>query len=101
MAKRVSMKGRGLEAVYGDYRTSAPVHRAAGADVYGQGGAPAKEADSSLLKATFYLDRETIELLERLWLDQRRSGRRGSSKSALVRMAIRLLAGEVVAERKH
>ena|SRR5438876_6776263 len=82
MAKRVSMKGRGLEAVYGDYRTSAPVHRAAGADVYGQGGAPAKEADSSLLKATFYLDRETIELLERLWLDQRRSGRRGSSKSA-------------------
>ena len=74
MAKRVSMKGRGLEAVYGEFRT-APVRRTAGVDVYGQGGAPAKEADSSLLKATFYLDRETIELLERLWLDQRRSGR--------------------------
>ncbi len=91
MAKRVSMKGRGLEAVYGDYR-AAPVRRLTGVDVYGQGGTPANEADHSLLKATFYLDRETIELLEKLWLDQRRSGRRGSSKSALVRMAIRLLA---------
>src|SRR5438128_1320181 len=49
MAKRVSMKGRGLEAVYGEFRT-APVRRTAGVDVYGQGGAPAKEADSSLLK---------------------------------------------------
>ncbi len=91
MAKRVSMKGRGLEAVYGDYR-AAPVRRTTGVDVYGQSGAPAKQTDQSLLKATFYLDRETIDLLERLWLDQRRRGRRGSSKSALVRMAIRLLA---------
>jgi hypothetical protein len=91
MAKRVSMKGRGLEAVYGDYKTT-PVRRTTGVDVYRQGGAQANEPDHSLLKATFYLDRETIELLERLWLDQRKSGRRGSSKSALVRMAIRLLA---------
>jgi len=92
MPKRASMKGRGLEAVYGDYE-AAPVRRTAGATTSQQGGLPAgDQSDRALLKATFYLDRESIELLERLWLDQRRRGRRGPSKSALVRLAIRLLA---------
>ena len=86
------MKGRGLEAVYGDYEAS-PVRRTTGVEVHQQGVTPAEgKDDRALLKATFYLDRETIELLERLWLEQRRSGRRGLSKSALVRLAIRLLA---------
>ena len=93
MAKRVSMKGRGLEAVYGDYR-AAPVGRTTGGDPYRQAGAPAVDEgeERGLVKATFYLDRETIEVLERLWLDERKRGRGGRSKSALVRMAIRLLA---------
>ena len=92
MAKRVSMKGRGLEAVYGAF-DAAPVRRPAGIDTYPQPGPPEQQHDDpALFKATFYLDRDTIELLEHLWLDERRSGRRGRSKSALVRVAIRLLA---------
>jgi|SRR5438105_5497375 len=91
MPKRVSMKGRGLEAVYGAYEAT-PVHRSAGVDAYGQPGSPEQQPDGQgLLKATFYLDRDTIDLLERLWLAERKRGRRGRSKSALVRVAIRLL----------
>ena len=92
MPKRVSMKGRGLEAVYGAYE-AAPVHRSAGVDAYDPPGSPEQQPhDEVLLKATFYLDRDTIDLLESLWLADRRRGRRGRSKSALVRLAIRLLA---------
>jgi len=92
MPKRVSMKGRGLEAVYGAYEAK-PVHPSAGIDAYPQPGSPKQQPDEqALLKATFYLDRDTIELLESLWLNERRGGRRGRSKSALVRLAIRLLA---------
>ena len=86
------MKGRGLEAVYGAYE-AAPVHPSAGIDAYPQPGSPEQQPDDqALLKATFYLDRDTIDLLESLWLADRRRGRRGRSKSALVRLAIRLLA---------
>ena len=92
MPKSVSMKGRGLEAVYGAYE-AAPVHPSAGIDAYPQPGSPEQQPDDqALLKATFYLDRDTIDLLESLWLADRRRGRRGRSKSALVRLAIRLLA---------
>jgi len=91
MPKRVSMKGRGLEAVYGAYE-AAPVHPSAGIDAYPQPGSPEQQPDDQvLLKATFYLDRDTLDLLESLWLAERRRGRRGRSKSALVRLAIRLL----------
>jgi len=91
MPKSVSMKGRGLEAVYGAYE-AAPVHPSAGIDAYPQPGSPEQQPDDqALLKATFYLDRDTIDLLESLWLAERRRGRRGRSKSALVRLAIRLL----------
>src|SRR2546427_7744104 len=90
MPKRVSMKGRGLEAVYGAYE-AAPVHPSAGIDDYPQPGSPEQQPDDqALLKATFYLDRDTIDLLESLWLAERRRGRRGRSKSALGRLAIRL-----------
>jgi len=86
------MKGRGLEAVYGAYE-AAPVHRSAGVDAYPQPSSPEQQPDDqALLKATFYLDRDTIDVLENLWLTERRRGRRGRSKSALVRLAIRLLA---------
>jgi hypothetical protein len=92
MPKRVSMKGRGLEAVYGAF-DAAPVRRSASIDAYVQPGSPEQQQDDpALLKATFYLDRDTIQLLESLWLNERRGGRRGRSKSALVRLAIRLLA---------
>src|SRR2546428_7635570 len=93
MPKRVSMKGRGLEAVYGAFE-AAPVRRPASTEAYLQPGTPEQQQnDPALLKATFYLDRDTIELLESLWLDERRRGQRGRrSKSALVRVAIRLLA---------
>jgi|SRR5438876_12450335 len=92
MPKRVSMKGRGLEAVYGAYE-AAPIHRSASVDAHDPPGSPAQQPDDEvLLKATFYLDRDTIDLLESLWLADRRRGRRGRSKSALVRLAIRLLA---------
>jgi hypothetical protein len=92
MPKRVSMKGHGLEAVYGAYKAT-PVRRSASIEAYPQPGPPEQQHDDpALLKATFYLDRDTIEILESLWLDERRRGRRGRSKSALVRLAIRLLA---------
>ncbi|SRR6266542_5038572 len=92
MPKRVSMKGRGLEAVYGAYDAT-PVRRSASIAAYPHPGSPEQQRnDRALLKATFYLDRDTIEMLESLWLDERRRGRRGRSKSALVRLAIRLLA---------
>ncbi len=92
MPKRVSMKGRGLEAAYGAFE-AAPVRRRASTEAYLQPGTPEQQQnDPALLKATFYLDRDTIELLESLWLDERRRGHRGRSKSALVRVAIRLLA---------
>ena len=91
MPKRVSMKGRGLEAVYGAYE-GAPVRRSAGVDAYPKPGSPEQQPDNQpLLKATFYLDRDTIDLLERLWLAERKRGRQGRSKSALVRLAIRLM----------
>ena len=84
MPKRVSMKGRGLEAVYGAYE-AAPVHLSAGVDAHPQPGSPEQQSgDQALVKATFYLDRDTMELLESLWLNERRSGRRGRTKSALV-----------------
>jgi hypothetical protein len=92
MPKRVSMKGRGLEAVYGAF-DPAPVRRPASIDAYVQPGSPEQQQeDPALLKATFYLDHDTIDLLENLWLAERRRGRRGRSKSALVRAAIHLLA---------
>ena len=92
MPKRVSMKGRGLEAIYGAYE-AAPVRRSAGLDAYHPPGSPDQQPDDqALIKATFYLDRDTIDLLESLWLADRRRGRGGRSKSALVRLAIRLLA---------
>ena len=72
MPKRVSMKGRGLEAVYGAYE-AAPIHRSASVDAHDPPGSPAQQPDDEvLLKATFYLDRDTIDLLERLWLADRR-----------------------------
>ena len=100
MAKRVSMKGRGLEAVYGAF-DEAPVRRPAGIDAYPQPGSrEQQQSEPSILKATFYLDEDTIALLENLWLAERRRGRRGRSKSALVRAAIHLLAErEGVAQR--
>lgn len=44
---------------------------------------------NELTKATFLLDPESLDILDRIWLRQRKT--EGLSKSALVRQAIRLL----------
>ncbi len=44
---------------------------------------------NKLVKATFLLDPESLDTLDRMWLRQRKT--EGLSKSALVRQAIRLL----------
>ncbi len=55
MPKRVSMKGRGLEAVYGAYE-AAPIHRSASVDAYDPPGSPAQQPDDEvLLKQPFIL----------------------------------------------
>src|SRR5438132_9482639 len=93
MPKRVSMKGRGLEAVYGAF-DPAPVRRPASIDAYVQPVSPEQqEEDPALLKATFYLDHDTIDLLENLWLAERRRGTTAS------RSRIRPLRSTPVASR--
>lgn len=75
--------GRGFQAVIG----GAPE----GKNTRHTEGQSAGPQQNKLIKATFLLDPESLDTLDRIWLRQRRT--EGLSKSALVRKAIRLLDG--------
>ena len=90
MGKRISVTerlledrpvGRGFEAVVGgtpeEKNTRHTEDQSAG------------PKPNKLIKATYLLDPESVDILDRIWLRQRK--RAGLSKSALVRQAIRLL----------
>ena len=90
MGKRISVTerlgedrpvGRGFQAVIGgapeEKNTRHPEDQSAGPQ------------PNKLVKATFLLDPESLDILDRTWLRQRKT--EGLSKSALVRQAIRLL----------
>jgi hypothetical protein len=73
--------GRGFQAVIG----SAPEEKNT-RHTEDQSAGP---QPNKLVKATFLLDPESLDILDRIWLRQRKT--EGLSKSALVRQAIRLL----------
>jgi hypothetical protein len=90
MGKRISVTerlledrpvGRGFEAVIGG---TPEENNTRHTEDQSAGPKPKK-----LIKATYLLDPESVDILDRIWLRQRK--REGLSKSALVRQAIRLL----------
>ncbi len=90
MGKRISVTkrlledrpvGRGFEAVVG----GAPEEKNT-RHTEDQSAGP---KPNKLIKATYLLDAESLDILDRIWLRQRK--KEGLSKSALVRQAIRLL----------
>jgi hypothetical protein len=94
--KRTPITPRGADAFFSDdpikqpeaQPDSLPVHQQASTPVEQPRQAPITDAPE-MVKATFYLDRDSAELLDEYWLGQRKHG--GLSKSELVRKAIRLL----------
>lgn len=76
--------GRGLGAVIDSGQENKNTRRT---EDQSSGSKPDK-----LVKATFLLDPESVDILDRVWLRQRK--REGHSKSALVRQAIRRLKDE-------
>ena len=91
MPKRVSIKGRELEAFFGPGQTE-PVDQQGSTTAQQPTGEEASPTPHALIKATFYLDQRSIDTLDELWLRLRKKGRKSPSKSELIRSAIRLLA---------
>lgn len=93
MGKRISVTdrvtegrlvGRGFQAVIGSAPDEKNTRR-----MEDQSAGP---QPNKLVKATFLLDPESMDILDHIWLRQRKTD--GLSKSALVREAIRLLDKE-------
>jgi hypothetical protein len=96
MGKRISVTervledrppGRGFEAFLDEMQNGNSTGRRdekATRDAEVQSDCP---RSSKLIKATFLLDPESLDILDRIWLRQRKRG--GQNKSALVREAIR------------
>ena len=90
MGKRISVTERVME----DRSTGRGFQAVIGGTPEGKNTRPTEDQSAGprpnkLVKATFLLDPESLDILDRLWLRQRKS--EGHSKSALVRQAIRQL----------
>jgi hypothetical protein len=98
MSKRISVTerlmedrpvGRGFQAVFGsapDEKNTRHPEEKSTRRMEGQSAGP---QPNKLVKATFLLDPESLDILDGIWLRQRKTD--GLSKSALVRQAIHLL----------
>ncbi len=89
--------GRGLAAIFEETEPTVakPPKLATGASEQRATAVVEERHKPTLKRAGFWLDEVTLELLEALWIKQRRRAGGGPSKSDLVRQAIRLLAQQL------